>query len=387
MDSTSTGNTREAGLTSDMSMISCGEYVDAVMPSPAAVKSVISDEMCVDHSVHVEVQSDSATHTMKRQLDDKSTDTSVSKKIKGGNSQLDVCVNDNTSKQSAGQRSVETTESGDILAAIRILSSDFKLAVATLSERINTLEEMFEQKILLKVNEVVSEKVMQVKKDLTTELNSVRSEVKEVQKAYAEVVKGGTSKSPDISLNFVIKNLPESKNENIVSKVNDLVKDGCLVRDVKILRAERKQTGRDSDAGLVIATCQCKEDKQAIMKQKMKLKSSRNYHNIYIEHDRTREERVQLSNMRTIASVIGPGRVSVRGNRLVVNNGSGYGRDRREQTYHTRGSNGASGNPESGRRNRDNADHGSVNNTGYQRRDNGRDHRTDNNNRQQPWRK
>lgn len=54
------------------------------------------------------------------------------------------------------------------------------------------------------------------------------------------------------------------------------------------------------------------------MKSKSQLRYSRNFRNVYIEHDLSRKDRNTMSNFRTIANVIGSDKVFVRGNKLLV---------------------------------------------------------------------
>ena len=78
------------------------------------------------------------------------------------------------------------------------------------------------------------------------------------------------------------------------------------LRDIEVQSAERKENRTfNGKAGLVVAKCKSREDKQAVMKIKSKLKDSRRYENVYIEHDLSRQQRVFNSNMRTIVNAKG----------------------------------------------------------------------------------
>jgi len=50
----------------------------------------------------------------------------------------------------------------------------------------------------------------------------------------------GAQISENLALNVVIRNLPEQDSENIVEKVNKLIKDGLKVPDVECCHAVRK---------------------------------------------------------------------------------------------------------------------------------------------------
>ncbi|WAQ99113.1 hypothetical protein MAR_023486 [Mya arenaria] len=81
--------------------------------------------------------------------------------------------------------------------------------------------------------------------------------------------------------------------------------------------AERKRANQFSECGIVVASCNTKEDKHEIMKCKATLKQNATYKNIYIEHDLTLEERNSIANLKNIAKVIGNDKLYVKGNRLV----------------------------------------------------------------------
>ncbi len=53
------------------------------------------------------------------------------------------------------------------------------------------------------------------------------------------------------------------------------------------------------------------------MKNKAKPKDSANYRNVYIEPDRSREERQNLSNLRTIMNTVGRDKLELSGSRLI----------------------------------------------------------------------
>ena len=103
---------------------------------------------------------------------------------------------------------------------------------------------------------------------------------------------------PGHNLNVVIRNLPERHEENIKSEVNGLIKDGLKLRDIAVESAERKPSAVDSRSGIVIAKLKNKEDKLAVMKNKSKLKDSRRYQNVFVEHDLPKHQRVLNANIR-----------------------------------------------------------------------------------------
>jgi hypothetical protein len=160
--------------------------------------------------------------------------------------------------------------------------------------------------------------------ELNKNISEVKSDVQKLERDYASVVKKG--ENADISLNIVVRNLPESSNENIESKLNTLIKEGLKLTDIQVTHVIRKRAFRDTDNGVVVATCKDNEQKRKIMLAKASLQRSKKYERVFIEHDKSREERVNMSNMKTIVNTIGRDKLSIRGNRIVENQYNGYGR-------------------------------------------------------------
>ena len=52
------------------------------------------------------------------------------------------------------------------------------------------------------------------------------------------------------------------------------------------------------------------------MKAKSNLKRHRMYEHVFIEHDRSRSERYQISSLRTLVQAVGKDKVRMRGNRV-----------------------------------------------------------------------
>ena len=102
------------------------------------------------------------------------------------------------------------------------------------------------------------------------------------------------------SLNVAIRDLPESVNENLNNKVNSLLREGLDIRDVSVSSTERKLSRVQSKPGLVIATFKSAEDKRNFLSEESKLKNSRRYERIFIQHDQTREQRLLNGNFRAV---------------------------------------------------------------------------------------
>ncbi|WAR15531.1 hypothetical protein MAR_005636, partial [Mya arenaria] len=167
--------------------------------------------------------------------------------------------------------------------------------------------------------------VNKLRKEFNEELNQLKSDMKSLPVNNAVPKESDQKKTTGL----VLKNLPERRDENIVNSVNTFIKDG-LKLDIKIKDAERKRANQSSECGIVVVSCNTKEDKYEIMKCKATLKQNATYKNIYIEHDLTPEERNSIANLKTIAKVIGNDKLYVKGNRLVQRTHNEESRDAHE---------------------------------------------------------
>lgn len=160
-------------------------------------------------------------------------------------------------------------------------------------------------------------------------MNRLDSSIKTLQDLVSDVMSQNDplSRVEEREQNIIIRNLPETENENTLNKVHSLIKDGLSLRDASCTRAVRKQSRRKSQYGVIIATCRDKDTKADIMKAKSNLKHHRIYDKVFIEHDRSRSERNQISSLRTLVQAVGKDKVRMRGNRVVYYNAEPPERD------------------------------------------------------------
>ena len=126
----------------------------------------------------------------------------------------------------------------------------------------------------------------------------------------------------DISLNIAIKNLPVTTNEQLQEKVNDMIKTGMKLGDVKVTDVKRKKAYSDKVPGIVIATCKSDEDKNKIMKNKAKLKENAQFEKVFLDHDKDRSTRIQEANWRSVIKTVGSDSLFMKGDRVLVRNNS-----------------------------------------------------------------
>jgi hypothetical protein len=216
-----------------------------------------------------------------------------------------------TVKRNKADGEMSTEALDKILGAITSMESTF-------SQRLDALE----GKIMENVMHVVRDELSEVRTHFDHEVRILTDTVTRVEKSYAEIVtmnkESGTVSNADITRNIVIRNLRERVGENTSESVNTFIKDGLKLANVKVIKAERKSTHGDGRRpGIVVATCKSNDDKRQIMISKRQLKDSEVYKDVYVEHDQSRTERVQRSNMNTIIHALGRGELAMRGERVV----------------------------------------------------------------------
>ena len=214
------------------------------------------------------------------------------------------------------------------------LSADMHMLCSSLNERMDKLESCSEQKISTKVAQLLDKKV-------NTELSRIKKEVNDKLDSFKETFRDEindelvdiTSKVNELrnlptapvqldknrSLNVAIRDLPESVNENLNNKVNSLIREGLDIRDVSVSSTERKLSRVQSKPGVVIATFKSAEDKRKVMSEKSKLKNSRRYERVFIQHDQMREQRLLNGNFRAVIGALNRegSKFALRGTRVV----------------------------------------------------------------------
>ena len=178
-----------------------------------------------------------------------------------------------------------------------------------------------EQMIDRKIQQQLKNHKEEIKKDINKQLVEERKRMDE----RLALMREETAKTAKDQNQFVVKNLSETKNENLKKKVTSLMRDGLKLNIVPV-SVERKETYHDNQHGLIIVNCKNSSDKQTILKAKKKLKVSKQFPNVYIENDKSKERREYEANMKTIAKLLNHDRnVKLRGSRLVMEgNDVGY---------------------------------------------------------------
>ena len=109
--------------------------------------------------------------------------------------------------------------------------------------------------------------MQKVTSQFQNDLKTVSDKVNSMEKSYSEVARPKEG-LPEEKLQCVIINLPDSETENILAKVNGLVKDGLKLNNVNITAANRMKSYKRDVSGIVIVKFTSVEDKKRDMEKK-----------------------------------------------------------------------------------------------------------------------
>ena len=106
------------------------------------------------------------------------------------------------------------------------------------------------------------------------------------------------------------------------------MRDGLRLSDISVDDAERKRSYTEAKPGVIVAKMKNKQEKTRVMKEKRRLKDSRQFSNVFIQHDLHPSQRSVSSNFRRIVQAMksNANNLSMRGARILY--------DRDSQTPH-----------------------------------------------------
>lgn len=166
------------------------------------------------------------------------------------------------------------------------------------------------------VNKAVDEKLGEIKANVDRDLRGLKADIQGLRERV-DNRNVREARDEEHSLQIVIRELPEGDNESVVDKINAVIREGIKLPEVKVTSAERKKSFKRGQPGLVIAQYASRNDKQLIMENKARLKDSRQHKDIMINHSKSREQRLQEANLRTIVNALGQGQLALRGNHVI----------------------------------------------------------------------
>ena len=211
----------------------------------------------------------------------------------------------------------DSTEQQCMVDTINKLADPIRLGMGELSQKMVDFEATITETIKKQVLNIVTHEIENIKEDFNHKIHQMRQELQSSTQRQNSSISNETVEI-NRALNIVVRNLPETRNENTTDKVNTLVKDGLKIHNILVTNAVRKES-KSAENGVIVASCKDKEDKEAVMKAKAGLKDHRRYNKVFSEHDKSVGERKTASNLRTIAKILGRDKVTVRGSRIFSN--------------------------------------------------------------------
>ncbi|CAG2247734.1 unnamed protein product [Mytilus edulis] len=178
----------------------------------------------------------------------------------------------------------------------------------------DNLEKTIPNTIATLIDSKISSEMKKVKKQFQKELKTVSDKVENIEKSYANAAK--QQPTSDEAIRVIVRNLPESNGENVLNKVNALIKDGLHLKDVKAVSADRKKSYKEGKYDVVIVVFKSMNEKRKVMDKKHNLKDSRNFKDIFIENDLSKSQRILNNNLRNIVNAIGENRLEIKGGRV-----------------------------------------------------------------------
>ncbi|CAC5406288.1 unnamed protein product [Mytilus coruscus] len=290
------------------------------------------------HQKHREVitnniQKDSTEHKNKQEHEGETRENKLKR------SRSENVQNDDTERN---KRMKKESEFHELKSLMYDLATEVKSLNDRVFERIDDLEKDFAKNIIENITKMIdtkiSKEVNKVKDEFTTEVNTenkridsivdklrvdfqnLKSDVTEqvTRKEYAGAVSNNQTHN---DTNIVIKMLSESEAE----------KTPCNYQK-SILSVERKES-RGRNPGVVVASVETCEQKEKIMKNKIKLRQTQEYNRVYIEDELTSEAQVNQTNMMAILKGMGRDKDFVFVNGKIKNKGNTHRRNETERAH------------------------------------------------------
>ena len=173
-----------------------------------------------------------------------------------------------------------------------------------------------EDGLVERIKSVVKDEVASVKVQIDARVDSIQTELERVKKELADLENQGSGDK--LKLNVVIAGLKQTEDENIVDKVNTVIKEG-VGQDIKVQSATRKTSKQEGKDGVVIATFSTADDKEKVMDKKSSLAKSAQYKHVSIFHDRPYDQRMARANMKALVDTLGKDKLTMKGDRVLKN--------------------------------------------------------------------
>ena len=114
-------------------------------------------------------------------------------------------------------------------------------AIQRVENKLDTRIAAFEKKITQAVKTAIMTEVNAFKTEFKNELDNLKTGLTALATTPMAAAPATNDSVDGIVCNIGLSNVPKSNRENIVNKVKGVLTDGCKVRDVKVVQADRKK--------------------------------------------------------------------------------------------------------------------------------------------------
>ena len=190
---------------------------------------------------------------------------------------------------------------------LAVVKEEVDKARQEFNTRIDGLASKVEHKIRQSVESKIEAGLKQAKDELksTADVETLKQEINSVKKSYAEITKSEVGIQDDI----VIRNYPTDAKETddpqvTLNKVNSLIRDGLKIKDINVVKCERKPS-RGNSPGVILASLETGEQKLKVLETKKKLRNTKQFAKVYIDEARPLASRINEANMMTVLQEMG----------------------------------------------------------------------------------
>ena len=221
-------------------------------------------------------------------------------------SQQAVETNLEVTQDESQQTQQHGDQQGTILKEIRDLKEEF-------SSKLSLLE----TNLIAQINGTIEKAIQSVRSEFNDRINGLEQRILSMEKHVEQHLKSCQNKDNSNPNVLVISNLPFTNNENIKCKVEGLIKDTLKVKDVEVSKVERKDSFSPDKPGVVIVSCNNPDDRNKVLKVKSRLKDSKRYKRVFIDADKSRQQRQYEANLRMLVNTMAKDSLMVRGSRVI----------------------------------------------------------------------
>jgi hypothetical protein len=160
-----------------------------------------------------------------------------------------------------------------------------------------------------------------IKAEIVKDMGVLKTKVDKLETHCQQIIDKGDIQDNRVC-NFVVKSLPEDSRESVenskvlINQLEGLIKDGLKLNKVNITKAIRKISD-GKRPGVIIEFVGGVDKKKEVMKAKRQLKNNRKYSYVFIENDKSYEQRLYEANNKKLLNLIGTKDHIVKGGRIL----------------------------------------------------------------------